>query len=66
MKIPLFTVALALCLGSLGCEMHPVPPQTENHGGKEPMDSSSELQKALEPEPANPDPPSFFPSPKTK
>jgi hypothetical protein len=65
MKIPLFTVALALCLASLGCEMHPVPPQTGNHGGKEPK-ASSELRKALEPEPANPDPPSFFPSPKPK
>ena len=62
MKIPLFTAALALCLGSLGCEMHPVPQQAENHAGKAPK-APSELEKALEPEPANPAPPSFFPTP---
>jgi hypothetical protein len=63
MKIPLFTVALALCLASLGCEMHPGSQQTGNHGGEDPK-ASSELQKSLEPEPANPPPPSFFPTPK--
>jgi hypothetical protein len=63
MKIPLFTIALALCLASLGCEMH--SEEDENHAGTEPK-ASAELQKALEPEPANPAPPAFFPSPKPK
>jgi hypothetical protein len=65
MKIPLFTIALALCLASLGCEMHPDQQQTESPGAKE-SKASSELQKALEPEPANPAPPSFFPTPKSE
>jgi hypothetical protein len=63
MKIPLFTVALGLCLLSLGCEMHAGPKEAEKHAGKEPK-TSPELQKALEPEPANPAPPTFFPTPK--
>ncbi|HEU4679637.1 MAG TPA: hypothetical protein VFS35_08965 [Terrimicrobiaceae bacterium] len=63
MKIPLFTFASALCLLSLGCEMHAVPKEAEKHAGKEPK-TSSEVQKALEPEPANPAPPTFFPTPK--
>ena len=62
MKIALFTVALVLCLLSLGCEMHAVPKEAEKHTGKE-AQTSPELQKALEPEPANPAPPTFFPSP---
>lgn len=63
MKILLFTVVLALCIAGLGCEMHPVPKPTGNAAGKEPK-ASSELQKALQPEPANPAPPAFFPTPK--
>jgi hypothetical protein len=63
MKILLFTIALALCLASLSCEMH--PEQDETHAGTKPK-ASPELQKALEPEPANPAPPSFFSSPKPK
>jgi hypothetical protein len=63
MKIPLFTLALALCLLSLGCEMHAGSKEAEKHTGKEPQ-TSAELQKALEPEPVNPAAPTFFPTPK--
>jgi hypothetical protein len=63
MKILLSTVALVLCLAALGCEMHPSE-SNEHADGKE--KAPSELQKALQPEPANPDPPSFFPTPKPK
>ena len=62
MKIPLCTVALALCLLSLGCEMHALPKGADEHAGKE-AQTSLELQKALDPEPANPAPPTFFRSP---
>jgi hypothetical protein len=60
MKILIFTFALALCIVSMGCEMHPQP----QHGASEAPEASADLQKALEPEPVNPDPPSFFPTPK--
>ena len=61
MKIRLLTFAWALCALSFGCEMHPV---TEDETGvKERTKASAELQRALEPEPVNPHPPSFFPTP---
>jgi hypothetical protein len=63
MKILPFTFALALCVGGLGCEMHPAPKQAENGDGKAPK-VSTEFQKSLQPETANPNPPSFFPTPK--
>ena len=62
MKSWLFTLAVALCALSLGCEMHPVTEEGET-GAKEPPKASTELQRALKPEPVNPDPPSFFPTP---
>jgi hypothetical protein len=61
MKIRLLTFASALCALSFGCEMHP---QRES-GAKEQPKASAELQRALEPEPANPHPPSFFPTPQS-
>jgi hypothetical protein len=62
MKSWLFTLAVALCALSLGCEMHPVTGEGKT-GAKEPPKASTELQRALKPEPVNPDPPSFFPTP---
>jgi len=62
MKSWLFTLAVALCALSLGCEMHPVTGEGGT-GAKEPTKASTELQRALKPEPVNPDPPSFFPTP---
>ena len=62
MKSWLFTLAVALCALSLGCEMHPVT-EERGTGAKEPPKASTELQRALKPEPVNPDPPSFFPTP---
>jgi hypothetical protein len=61
MNIRLIIFASALCTLSFGCEMHPV---TEDETGvKERAKASAELQRALEPEPVNPHPPSFFPTP---
>jgi hypothetical protein len=62
MNIRLITVASALCALSFGCEMHPVAGEGESDA-KERTKASAELQKALEPEPVNPHPPSFFPTP---
>jgi hypothetical protein len=42
--------------------MHPVT-EEGGTGAKEPPKASTELQRALKPEPVNPDPPSFFPTP---
>jgi hypothetical protein len=44
--------------------MHPVT--EEETGVKERAKASAELQRALEPEPANPHPPSFFPTPQVE
>jgi hypothetical protein len=61
MNIRLIIFASALCTLSFGCEMHPV---TEDETGvKERTKASVEWQRALEPEPVNPHPPSFFPTP---
>jgi len=62
MKSWLYTLAVALCALSLGCEMHPVT-EEGGTGAEEPPKASTELQRALKPEPVNPDPPSFFPTP---
>jgi hypothetical protein len=55
-------MAFALCVLSLGCEMHPVADEGETQAKERPK-ASAELQRALEPEPVNPHPPSFFPTP---
>lgn len=65
MKILSFTFALALCIVGFGCEMHPLPQQSESDAGGHPK-PSAELHEALQPEPANPNPPSFFSTPKPK
>jgi hypothetical protein len=65
MKIRSITCASALCVLSFGCEMHPVAGEGES-GSKERTKASAELQKALEPEPVNPNPPSFFPTPQAE
>ena len=65
MKIRLLTFAAALCALSFGCEMHPVAEEGET-GAKERPKASAELQRALEPEPVNPHPPSFFPTPQAE
>ena len=65
MKIRLLTFASALCALSFGCEMHPVVEEGQT-GAKERPKASTELQRALEPEPANPHPPSFFPTPQSE
>jgi hypothetical protein len=62
MKIPSITFAFALVALTFGCEMHPVAQESEA-GTKEHAKASAKLQKALEPEPPNPNPPSFFPTP---
>ena len=64
MNIRLILFASALCTLSFGCEMHPVT--EEETGVKERAKASAELQRALEPEPANPHPPSFFPTPQVE
>ena len=62
MKILAFTLVLTLCVGGLGCEMHPALRQAENDDGKAPK-APTELQKSLQPESANPNPPSYFSTP---
>jgi hypothetical protein len=62
MKIRLFTFASLVCLGGFGCEMHPVA-EEGGTGAQQRPKGSAELQRALEPEAANPHPPSFFPTP---
>ena len=64
MKILPFTLALALCVGGLGCEMQPLPKQAGNGDGNAPK-VSTELQRSLRPEAVNPNPPSYFPTPKS-
>ncbi len=64
MKILPFTLALALCVGGLGCEMHPVLKEAETGDEKAP-EASAELQKSLQPENASPNPPQFFSTPKS-
>ncbi len=64
MRILPFTLALALCVGGLGCEMQLVPKQAGNGDGEAPK-VSTELQRSLQPEAANPNPPSYFPTPKS-
>jgi len=64
MKILPFTLALTLCVGGLGCEMHPATKQAGDDDGKAPK-VSTELQRSLQPEAANPNPPSYFPTPKS-
>jgi hypothetical protein len=64
MNIRLTIFASALCTLSFGCEMHPV---TEDETGvKERRKASAELQRALAPEPPNPHPPLFFPTPQAE
>jgi hypothetical protein len=65
MNIRLITFASALCALSFGCEMHPVADEGQT-GAKERTKASAELQRALEPEPVNPHPPSFFPTPQVE
>ena len=64
MNIRLIIFVSALCTLSFGCEMHPVT--EEETGVKDRAKASAELQRALEPEPANPHPPSFFPTPQAE
>ena len=64
MNIRLILFASALCTLSFGCEMHPVT--EEETGVKDRAKASAELQRALEPEPANPHPPSFVPTPQAE
>ena len=64
MNIRLILFASALCTLSFGCEMHPVT--EEETGVKDRAKASAELQRALEPEPANPHPPSFFATPQAE
>ena len=64
MKIfPLLLLAAALGVGSLGCEMHPSSEHATN--GEETPTGSGESHKQPRPEPVNPDPPSYFPTPKS-
>ena len=65
MKILPSTLALALCVGGLSCEMHPASKQAENDGGKGPK-VSTESQRSLQPETVNPNPPSYFPTPEPR
>jgi hypothetical protein len=65
MKIRLVILALALCIAGIGCEMHPEA-QQPGDGAENAPEASAEFQKALQPEPANPNPPSYFPTPKSQ
>jgi hypothetical protein len=58
MKILSLTFSIALCIGSFGCEMHPTD-------GDEKPRGSGEQQKDARPETVNPNPPSYFPTPKS-
>ncbi|HEY5768696.1 MAG TPA: hypothetical protein VIS71_02520 [Terrimicrobium sp.] len=61
MKLIRLTIALALCVGGLSCEMHPVLKQPGHDDEKAPKAS----QETLPPEDANPNPPQFFATPKS-
>jgi hypothetical protein len=63
MKLLPLTVSAALCIGSLGCEMHPALKHAPD--GEETPQVSGEPQKATQPETVNPNPPSYFPTPKS-
>jgi hypothetical protein len=64
MKLILLILALALCVGGFGCEMHPVLKQPGNNDEKA-QKASTEPQKSLQPDNPNPNPPQFFPTPKS-
>jgi hypothetical protein len=63
MKILSLTFSMALCIGAFGCEMHPASKRTTN--SEETPRASSEQQKTTQPEAVNPNPPSYFPTPKS-
>ena len=57
MKILRYLLVLALCVvGGLGCEMHTAPERDQK---------APDSTKPLRPEAANPNPPSYFPTPKS-
>ncbi len=61
MKILRYLLVLALSVfGGLGCEMHTTP----EHAGNSDQNTPNST-KPLQPEAANPNPPSFFPTPKS-
>ena len=61
MKILRYLLVLALfVVGGLGCEMHTAP---ERAGNGDQITPNS--KKPLQPEAANPNPPSYFPTPKS-
>ena len=62
MKLRFATLAVVLCALGFGCEMHRVTEEGNPGDDKHPK-TPTEMQRALEPEPANPHPPSFFPTP---
>jgi len=59
MKILLSLSAAVVLLGSIGCEMHPLP-QTLKADKKETAEETAAQQKAFTPEAADPNAPSYF------
>ena len=63
MKILPLLLLAALCVVSLGCEMHPSPKRATNDEAT--PAASGEPQEQPPPQTVNPDPPSYFPTPKS-
>lgn len=62
MKILLLSCAALALLGSIGCEMHPLP-QTiaeREQAHKQNAEQTAEQKKSFEPEAANPNAPTYF------
>ena len=59
MKLLFSTCAALVLLGSIGCEMHPLP-QTIKADKKESAEEKAEQKKAFTPEAANPSAPTYF------
>jgi len=66
MKIPLSLsaglVILFVCLGGMGCEMHPPAQTIAGYAEKESAKQAIEKQKSMVPEGANTNAPEYFPN----
>ena len=60
MKALFLAITVITCLCGLGCEMHPESPRTRGGQATEPEKTSAQPESAL-----NPNPPSYFASPKS-
>lgn len=62
MKILLSSCAALVLLGSIGCEMHPLPQTIEERKQthEQNAEQTAEQNKSFEPEAANPNAPTYF------